>query len=100
MSFKKNIYNIYLFIYLFIYCKLCRYLQLVIGNYGLSKDQQQTQMALWSIMASPLIMSVDLRIINSWSKDLLQNRGAIAINQDRLGIQGRRINEVLCYDIT
>jgi Alpha galactosidase A len=70
-------------------------LQLIIGNYGLSWDQQRVQMALWSIMASPLIMSVDLRNIKPYSRNLLQNRGAIAINQDPLGIQGRRINKVL-----
>ena len=51
-------------------------------------------MALWSIMASPLIMSVDLRTIKSYSRSLLLNRRAIAINQDRLGIQGRRIATV------
>jgi len=67
---------------------------LIIGNYGLSEDQQRTQMALWSIMASPLIMSVDLRTIKPYSRSLLLNPRAIAINQDRLGIQGKRISKV------
>ena len=71
--------------------------QLIIGNYGLSWDQQRTQMALWSIMASPLIMSVDLRTIKPYSRSVLLNPGAIAINQDRLGIQGRRIEQVCIY---
>lgn len=66
----------------------------IIGNYGLSWEQQRTQMALWSIMASPLIMSVDLRTIKPEPRALLQNRGAIAINQDVLGIQGRRIKKL------
>jgi len=64
---------------------------LIIGDYGLSWEQQRSQMALWSIMASPLIMSVDLRTIRTDSRALLQNRAAIAINQDPLGVQGRRI---------
>ena len=68
--------------------------QLIIGNFGLSIYQQQSQMALWSIMASPLIMSVDLRTIRAESRALLQNRGALAINQDPLGVQGRRIAKV------
>ena len=51
-------------------------------------------MALWCIMAAPLIMSTDLRNIREESKALLLNRGAIAVNQDRLGIQGRRIHKV------
>jgi hypothetical protein len=39
---------------------------LIIGNYGLSYGQSQTQMAIWSILAAPLIMSVDLRTIEPW----------------------------------
>ena len=53
-------------------------------------------MALWSIMASPLIMSVDLRTIRPYSRSLLLNHRAIAINQDRLGVEGKRIAEV-CF---
>ena len=48
-------------------------------------------MALWSIMAAPLIMSNDLRTIKEEFKNILLNQGAIKINQDPLGIQGRRI---------
>ncbi|CAF3756226.1 unnamed protein product [Adineta steineri] len=64
---------------------------LVIGNYGLSPGQSRAQMALWSIMAAPLILSVDLRTINDWARDILLNKNLIAINQDPLGAMGRRI---------
>ena len=37
--------------------------QLIIGDFSLSYDQSQTQMALWSVLAAPLIMSNDLRTI-------------------------------------
>ncbi|CAH0713186.1 unnamed protein product, partial [Brenthis ino] len=33
---------------------------LIIGNYGLSLDQAKVQMAVWSILPAPLLMSVDL----------------------------------------
>ncbi|DAA13132.1 TPA: alpha-galactosidase A-like [Bos taurus] len=61
---------------------------LVIGNFGLSRDQQITQMALWAIMAAPLLMSNDLRHISPEAKALLHDKDVIAINQDRLGKQG------------
>ncbi|XP_076838177.1 alpha-N-acetylgalactosaminidase-like [Brachyhypopomus gauderio] len=64
---------------------------LIIGNYGLSLDQSEAQMALWAIMAAPLFMSTDLRTLTSEARNILQNRAAIAINQDPLGVQGRRI---------
>ncbi len=51
-------------------------------------------MGMWALMASPLIMSVDLRNIRPSSKALLQNKNVIAINQDPLGFQGRKIHEV------
>lgn len=67
---------------------------IVVGDFGLSYDQSQVQMAMWAIMASPLIMSNDLRSITPEYKFLLQNKHVIAINQDPLGIQGRRILQI------
>ncbi|XP_009700121.1 PREDICTED: alpha-N-acetylgalactosaminidase, partial [Cariama cristata] len=64
---------------------------LVIGNFGLSYEQSRSQMALWTVMAAPLLMSTDLRTISPSAKEILQNRLMIQINQDPLGIQGRRI---------
>ncbi|XP_059619087.1 alpha-N-acetylgalactosaminidase-like isoform X2 [Phlebotomus argentipes] len=64
---------------------------LIIGNFGLSYEQSKTQFALWAIMAAPLLMSVDLRTIRPEFKAILQNRKIIAVDQDPLGIQGRRI---------
>lgn len=59
-----------------------------IGNYGLSHEQERLQMAMWAIFAAPLIMSVDLRTIHPRSKEILLNKRVIAVNQDKLGIQG------------
>ncbi|KAL5012401.1 hypothetical protein ScPMuIL_010952 [Solemya velum] len=72
---------------------------LIIGNYGLSYEQQRVQMALWAIMASPLLMSNDLRDIADASREILLNKNVIAINQDRLGIQGSRIFKMNDFEI-
>lgn len=64
---------------------------LIIGNFGLSYEQSRAQMALWSIMASPLLASVDLRTIDPKYRDILLNREVISVNQDPMGIQGKRI---------
>ncbi|XP_051908061.1 alpha-N-acetylgalactosaminidase [Hippocampus zosterae] len=64
---------------------------LIIGDFGLSMEQSRSQMALWAIMAAPLFMSNDLRTINSGARSILQNKMAISINQDPLGLQGRRL---------
>ncbi|XP_077195450.1 alpha-N-acetylgalactosaminidase isoform X2 [Paroedura picta] len=64
---------------------------LIIGNFGLSEEQSRSQMALWTILAAPLLLSADLRTISQSSQEILQNKLMIKINQDPLGIQGRRI---------
>lgn len=51
-------------------------------------------MAIWAILAAPLLMSTDLEKIKPEFQEILQNEKIIAVNQDRLGIQGRRILKV------
>lgn len=72
---------------------------LIIGNYGLSYGQAKAQMALWCILAAPLIMSNDLRTIKPEFADILLNKNMIAINQDKLGIMGKRILTVNSVEI-
>ncbi|XP_063664050.1 alpha-N-acetylgalactosaminidase isoform X9 [Pan troglodytes] len=67
--------------------------RLLIGNFGLSLEQSRAQMALWTVLAAPLLMSTDLRTISAQNMDILQNPLMIKINQDPLGIQGRRIHK-------
>ena len=68
--------------------------QLVVGDYGLSLEQQKVQLALWVIMAAPMFISDDLRVMPSGSKNLLLNHFVRTVSQDSMGIQGKRIWEV------
>ena len=70
------------------------HLQLLVGDFGLSYNQQKIQMALWSIMASPLLVSADLRHITNKSRSILFNKLALNISQDPLGIMGTQIDNV------
>ncbi|CAI6346860.1 unnamed protein product [Macrosiphum euphorbiae] len=64
---------------------------LLIGNFGLTYDQSKTQMAIWAILAAPLLMSNKLTEVQPHFKDILQNKKVIEVNQDKLGIQGTRV---------
>lgn len=64
---------------------------LIIGNGLLTHSQEEAQMAIWSIMAAPLLMSNDVRNISQSSKDILLNRHIIQVNQDRLGLPGKPV---------
>lgn len=48
-------------------------------------------MAIWTILAAPLIMSNDLKNIRPEIKEILLNKNIIEVNQDVLGIQGKRM---------
>jgi len=64
---------------------------LLVGANCITEDEERTQMAMWSILASPLIMGNDLRRVPAGSKSILLNEAAIAINQDGLGQMGLRL---------
>ena len=62
-----------------------------VGFPCISDEQGKTQMAIWCISSSPLIMGNDLRNMTQASKATLLNRGAIAVSQDPLGHMGIRL---------
>eukprot|EP00418_Pyrodinium_bahamense_P006213 CAMPEP_0179024096 /NCGR_PEP_ID=MMETSP0796-20121207/7277_1 /TAXON_ID=73915 /ORGANISM="Pyrodinium bahamense, Strain pbaha01" /LENGTH=497 /DNA_ID=CAMNT_0020720043 /DNA_START=48 /DNA_END=1541 /DNA_ORIENTATION=+ len=64
---------------------------LLVGSNCLTLEEEQTQMALWAISASPLIMGNDLQKVPPHSRDLLLNKDAIAVSQDSLGQMGLRL---------
>jgi len=46
---------------------------------------------MWAIMASPLLISGNVRNMSDYVLSTYKNKGAIAINQDTLGKQGIRV---------
>jgi alpha-galactosidase len=56
-----------------------------LGGTGCTDTEYQSQMSLWSIMSSPLIVSNDLRNMNESTRRILMNEEVIAINQDPSG---------------
>lgn len=64
---------------------------LEIGNGGMTTDEYRTQMSLWAILAAPLLAGNDLSKMDGTTKSILINKEVIAVDQDKLGIQGSRI---------
>lgn len=58
-----------------------------VGN-GMTNTEDKSHFTLWSLMASPLFAGNDLRIMKPETLKILTNKEMIAINQDKLGIQG------------
>lgn len=55
---------------------------LEVGNGGMTKDEYQTHMTLWSLLSAPLLAGNDLEHMSDETKELLMNRDVIAIDQD------------------
>lgn len=64
---------------------------MIIGNFGLSEDQARVQMAVWAVMAAPLLISADLATMKPEFKKILLNKDIISVNQDPHGKQGLRV---------
>lgn len=64
---------------------------LEVGNGGMTHNEYQCEFALWALMKAPLLIGCDVTRIDKGSLEILKNEEIIAINQDPLGIQGRRV---------
>jgi alpha-galactosidase len=64
---------------------------LEVGNGGMDRDEYRTHMALWAILAAPLLAGNDLRNMSQETKDMLTNADVLAVDQDPKGVQGHRV---------
>lgn len=66
---------------------------LVVGMNGLTDTMYRTHFAMWCMMNAPLMLGMDLRRVkkgdNIWN--IIANKELIALNQDSLGIQAKRV---------
>lgn len=58
---------------------------LEIGNGGQTEHEYRSHFAIWSMMSAPLMAGNDIRNMDALTKEILLNKEAIAINQDKLG---------------
>lgn len=66
---------------------------LMIGMKGLTAVMNQTHFVMWCMMNAPLMLGLDLRRIQKGDElyNIISNSDLIALNQDKLGIQAKRI---------
>ena len=66
---------------------------LVIGMNHVTATMSKTQMAMWCMMNSPLMLGMDLRRVEKGDEiwQIIANKNLIALNQDPLGIQAKRV---------
>lgn len=55
------------------------------GDRGMTLPETRSQLALWSMMSAPLILSSDLDKLSSQAVAILSNKAVLAVDQDALG---------------
>jgi len=66
---------------------------LEVGNGGMSVTEYRAHFSLWCILAAPLMAGNDLRNMSPEITEILTNKEVIAVDQDSLGRQGRKVRD-------
>eukprot|EP01113_Clastostelium_recurvatum_P046638 TRINITY_DN8202_c0_g1_i3.p1 TRINITY_DN8202_c0_g1~~TRINITY_DN8202_c0_g1_i3.p1 ORF type:complete len:568 (+),score=132.79 TRINITY_DN8202_c0_g1_i3:158-1861(+) len=62
-----------------------------VGNGVLTDVEGRSQFSLWALVKSPLQIGCDVRVMTPATFATLSNKEVIDVNQDSLGVQGRRV---------
>lgn len=66
-------------------------LVLEVGNGGITDTEGISHFSLWAIAKAPLIIGCDITKMSAATLSTLTNPEVIAVNQDSLGVQGKKI---------
>lgn len=66
---------------------------LEVGNGEMTNTEYRSHFSLWAMLAAPLMAGNDPRNMTQEVHEILTNKEVIAIDQDSLGIQGRRVKK-------
>jgi alpha-galactosidase len=64
---------------------------LEVGNGGMTTAEYRAHFSLWCILAAPLMAGNDIRSMPPDIAEILTNKELIAVDQDAMGLQGRRV---------
>ena len=66
---------------------------LEVGNGGMTKEEYRAHFSMWAMFSAPLLAGNDISNMTQDTKEILLNKEVIAIDQDALGQQGRRVKK-------
>jgi len=64
---------------------------LEVGNGGMTYDEYRTHFSLWALSKAPLLIGCDVTKKDPETFEILLNKEVIAVDQDKLGVQGRKV---------
>ncbi|CAL5080606.1 unnamed protein product [Urochloa decumbens] len=66
---------------------------LEVGNGGMTTEEYRSHFSIWALAKAPLLVGCDVRSMSNDTKQILSNQNVIAVNQDELGVQGRKVQQ-------
>jgi alpha-galactosidase len=66
---------------------------LEVGNGGMTTNEYRSHFSFWCLLAAPLIAGNDIRNMAPEIKEILTNKEVIAVDQDPIGMEGRRVSK-------
>ncbi|KAL0341213.1 UNVERIFIED_CONTAM: Alpha-galactosidase 3 [Sesamum radiatum] len=64
---------------------------LEVGNGGMTYQEYRAHFSIWALMKAPLLIGCDVRNMTKETLEILSNEEVISVNQDPLGVQGRKV---------
>ncbi|KAF2303393.1 hypothetical protein GH714_017803 [Hevea brasiliensis] len=64
---------------------------LEVGNGEMTLEEYRSHFSIWALMKAPLLIGCDVRSASRQTLRILGNKEVIDVNQDPLGVQGRKI---------
>ncbi|XXG60458.1 hypothetical protein AAC387_Pa04g2362 [Persea americana] len=66
---------------------------LEVGNGGMTTEEYRSHFSIWALVKAPLLIGCDLRSVDKVTLGLLNNKEVIAVSQDKLGVQGKKVKK-------
>nr|XP_043635041.1 alpha-galactosidase-like [Erigeron canadensis] len=66
---------------------------LEVGNGGMTTEEYRSHFSIWALAKAPLLVGCDVRSMSNATLAILSNKEVIAVNQDKLGVQGKKVKK-------
>ncbi|KAF2312547.1 hypothetical protein GH714_035032 [Hevea brasiliensis] len=66
---------------------------LEVGNGGMETEEYRSHFSIWALAKAPLLIGCDVRSMSNETYEILSNKEVIAVNQDKLGVQGKKVKK-------
>ncbi|GAU29014.1 hypothetical protein TSUD_165320 [Trifolium subterraneum] len=64
---------------------------LEVGNGGMTTEEYRSHFSIWALAKAPLLVGCNIQAMDNTTYELISNSEVIAVNQDKLGVQGKKV---------